>query len=164
MSTASKGQAASDNVASENVCTFWLGHRCFALDVKLVGEVLTVDHCLDVPLAPPAVQGLFNLRGVPVALVDLSALLDAPSPPPGAIQTALVIRTADLMVGLAVDRLGAVVFGREARLVRATDADEHPLVRGFLERPAETDDIVTVLEPTALIARLEELRFVQREH
>src|SRR6185295_1390429 len=55
-----------------NLCAFWLGEHCYGLQTALVGEVVTVEALTPVPLAPPPVRGLFNLRGAPVALVDLA--------------------------------------------------------------------------------------------
>src|SRR6185295_6776910 len=53
------------------LCAFWLGQQCFAISADIVSEVVSVESFTPVPLAPAAVVGLFNLRGTPVALVDL---------------------------------------------------------------------------------------------
>ena len=45
----------------------------------IVGEVVPVEALTPVPLAPPAILGLFNLRGTPVALVDLGGRSGCPT-------------------------------------------------------------------------------------
>ncbi|MFB2919994.1 MULTISPECIES: chemotaxis protein CheW [Aerosakkonema] len=57
-------------------CTFYLAHICFGLDVKKVQEVIRYQSITRVPLAPPAVRGLINLRGQIVPAIDLRQCLD----------------------------------------------------------------------------------------
>ena len=103
------------------MCAFWLGARCFGLEVNLVGEVVNVSAAIPVPLARPSLLGLFNLRGTPVALVDLAATLeltealsDSPLPPSlDAAQSknfaALVIKTTGILAAARIDRMKAVL-------------------------------------------------------
>ncbi|HEY5955565.1 MAG TPA: chemotaxis protein CheW, partial [Polyangiaceae bacterium] len=61
-----KGDAAAPSKARRTVCAFWIRDRCFGLDTSMVAEVVSIDVHIPVPLAPPAVQGIFNLRGEPL--------------------------------------------------------------------------------------------------
>lgn len=143
-----------------DVCTFRLGDRAFALDVAIVGEVVSIDTIVTVPLAQPAVRGLFNLRGTPVPLIDLSSLIDAHAggtlDKPG---VALVVRSHDMTVGLSVDHLDGVVSAGRGTFVPSEAAEEHPIVQGFLELSGHP--IVTVLEPRALLERLSAMKYLQ---
>jgi purine-binding chemotaxis protein CheW len=164
--TGSKRSASASQQSAgafqSNVCTFWLGDRCFALDVGLVGEVVSVDAIVAVPLAQAEVRGLFNLRGTPVPLIDLASLIDSRAPSaldkPG---VALVVRSDDMTVGLSVDRLDGVVSAGRGSFVPSDDAEEHPVVQGFLELPGEGHPVVTILEPRALLERLTAMKYVQ---
>jgi chemotaxis-related protein WspB len=61
---------------------FELGKDRYALDVSQVVEVLPQVDCKHLPGAKPGVAGLFNYRGVPVPLFDLTWLnLGQPCPP-----------------------------------------------------------------------------------
>jgi chemotaxis-related protein WspB len=53
---------------------FELGKDRYALDVRQIAEVLPVVAVKQVPKAPQAMIGLFNYRGTPVPVVDLSQL------------------------------------------------------------------------------------------
>ena len=66
----SHSEDRSAGTFQRNVCAFWLRQRCFALDVALVGEVVSVDVLIRVPLSRPSVRGIFNLRGTPVPLSE----------------------------------------------------------------------------------------------
>lgn len=53
---------------------FQLGRDHYALDATQVAEVLPLVQLKELPGAPPGVAGLFTYRGVPVPVLDLSAL------------------------------------------------------------------------------------------
>jgi purine-binding chemotaxis protein CheW len=135
------------------ICTFWLGDQHFGLDVSVVSEVVTVSDVTDVPSSPPAVRGLFNLRGTAVPLVDLREVLDLGASLPSTATTALVLRHEDLLVGFPIDRMEAVVLDGT---VTQPGTRDHAAVRGFLELERAT---VTLLESSVLLARLEAVRF-----
>jgi chemotaxis-related protein WspB len=53
---------------------FQLANDRYALDATQVAEVLPLLAVKEIPLAPVGVAGVINYRGVPVPVVDLSAL------------------------------------------------------------------------------------------
>src|SRR6185295_16861246 len=71
--------------AGEHVCTCWIGGECYAIDTVLVAEVVAVAKVLPVPLSPPWLIGLHNLRGTPLVVGDLAQILGLPGggTPPG---------------------------------------------------------------------------------
>jgi purine-binding chemotaxis protein CheW len=60
-------------------CTFWLDEHLLGLPIGTVREVLPAQPVTPVPLAPPGVPGLLNLRGQIVTVVDLRARLGLPA-------------------------------------------------------------------------------------
>jgi chemotaxis-related protein WspB len=53
---------------------FELGSDRYAVDVGQIAEVLPLVHVTRIPQAPDGVVGVFNFRGVPVPVVDLSEI------------------------------------------------------------------------------------------
>jgi chemotaxis-related protein WspB len=53
---------------------FELGKDRYALDVRQIAEVMPLVGVKQIPKAPQAMKGLFNYRGAPVPVVDLSQL------------------------------------------------------------------------------------------
>jgi chemotaxis-related protein WspB len=53
---------------------FELGKDRYALDVRQIAEIMPLVGVKQIPRAPPAIKGLFNYRGAPVPIVDLSQL------------------------------------------------------------------------------------------
>jgi chemotaxis signal transduction protein len=160
-SRSGEGKGASGEGTSRRYCAFWLGGQCFGVPIDLVGELVAVESMLPVPLAPPAVVGLFNLRGTPVALVDLAVLLELPA---GARDErrallALVLRTNDLLASVLIDRMESV-FTSDAKLTRPDDMDEATSpIEGFLEIDAAGGMTVQVLAQGKLLERLRAMRF-----
>src|SRR5438046_186300 len=53
---------------------FELGQDRYALDARQIAEVLPLVGIKQILRAPPAVAGIFNYRGAPVQVIDLSQL------------------------------------------------------------------------------------------
>ena len=133
-----------------------------------MGEVVSVEAVTPVPLAPPAILGLFNLRGTPVALVDLVRALalpgtgDASRCRPGrpARRWCCARARRDFLLGALIGRMEMVVpAGRGRFRTRSESNEESPLVEGFLEISDRGSLVMTVLSSPEIVARLAELRF-----
>lgn len=104
-------------------CTFHLDNLLLGIAVHQVQEVIRSYQLTRVPLAPPGVEGLINLRGQIVTALDLRQRFELPPRAADAPRpTSLVVRTPDGPVSLLVDRIGDVL--------EVTDDD--------FERPPET--------------------------
>jgi purine-binding chemotaxis protein CheW len=96
-------------MASRQYATFEVADQLFGLDVAKVQEVLSFHEYTPVPLAPPSIGGLFNLRGQVIAAVDLRVQLGlAPRDFGGPVMN-VIVRTEEESVSLLVDRIGEVV-------------------------------------------------------
>jgi purine-binding chemotaxis protein CheW len=96
-------------MASQQFCTFLLDGRLFGVPVPAVQEVIRFQPMTPVPLAPPAVEGLINLRGQIVLAIDLRCRLGLPRRADGAPPINVVIRTSEGTVSLLVDEIGEVI-------------------------------------------------------
>ena len=90
-------------------CTFWAGPMMFGLDVLEVQEIVPTQTVTPVPLAPPAVAGVMNLRGQIVTVVDLRRRLDLPPLERAGRSLSIVLRGPLDPVCLRVDRVGDIV-------------------------------------------------------
>lgn len=90
-------------------CTFYLDGLLFGIPVLDVQEVIRHQRMTRVPLAPPVVRGLINLRGQIVTAVDLRHRLELPAAPADQLPMNVVVRTEDGAVSFLVDQVGEVV-------------------------------------------------------
>ncbi|MGY1844455.1 MULTISPECIES: chemotaxis protein CheW [unclassified Modestobacter] len=95
--------------ASAQLATFWLDGDLFGVEVEHVQEVLRSQGITRVPLAPPAVAGLINLRGQVVTAIELRERLGRKARPEGQEAVVIVVRLRGEAVSLLVDSIADVV-------------------------------------------------------
>ncbi len=142
-------------VGEAHLCTFVVNGQGFALTTMLVRELVEVTSITKVPRTDDSILGLFNLRGEPMPLVDMSMLLGlgtTASPPSDKMQV-IIIRSEGMSVGARIDALGTVV--PNAGLLSSNDPS--PLLLGFLP-PRGNESSVAVINPSDLMSRLERLK------
>jgi purine-binding chemotaxis protein CheW len=141
---------------SHQYCTFYLDGLLFGIESQKIQEVIRSLELTSVPLAPPMVSGLMNLRGQIVAALDLRQRLQLPARAPDAVPMCVVARTTDGVVSLLVDDIGDVVEVEEKMFERSPEtlpAGVRQLIRGVykLERQLlhvmETEEVCRVAEP-----------------
>lgn len=114
-------------------CTFYLERHYFGLDVLRVQEVIRFQEMTRVPLAPPVVRGLINLRGQIVTAIDLRRRLELSERPADVTPVNVVVRTDDGAVSLLVDEIGDVLEVPEKAFEKPPDTltgSARELIRG----------------------------------
>ncbi|MGB7326504.1 MAG: chemotaxis protein CheW [Rubripirellula sp.] len=94
---------------TRQLCTFFLGKHIFGVDAHMVQEVIRYQEMTHVPLAPPSVSGLINLRGQIVTAIDMRKRLGYPSRADDKRPMNVVVRSDDGAVSLLVDSIGDVI-------------------------------------------------------
>ena len=90
-------------------CTFYLDGHYFGLDVLNVQEIIRYQEMTRVPLAPPVVRGLINLRGQIVIAVDARRSLGLPVETKPAAACNIIVRSEGGSISLLVDDIGDVL-------------------------------------------------------
>jgi purine-binding chemotaxis protein CheW len=93
----------------QQYCTFYVDGHYFGVEVRRVQEVIRYQAMTRVPLAPPVVRGLINLRGQIVTAIDLRRRLDLRERAADQLPVNVVIQTDDGAVSLLVDEIGDVM-------------------------------------------------------
>jgi len=151
--------SAAAPLRDDGLCAFWLGGRCFGLDVRWVGEVVALEAMTRVPNARPGIRGLFNLRGEPVVVIDLSKLLELGDRDLPGGKIGLVLRIGGLAAVVEVERVESIIPPGRGELAPRGDG-EHRAVSGLLDDRASGGRIVTVLDSQLLLERLQALRYL----
>jgi purine-binding chemotaxis protein CheW len=95
--------------AERQYCTFYVDGQYFGIDVLRVQEIISYQEMTHVPLAPPAVRGLINLRGQIVTAIDLRRCLGMSERPADQLPLNIVVKTDEGAVSLLVDEIGDVL-------------------------------------------------------
>jgi len=104
---------------AQQFCTFFIDKQFFAVPVQQVQEVIRYQEMTRVPLVPPVIRGLINLRGQIVVAFDLRRRLGYPDRPDDQKPMNVVVRADGETVSFLVDEIGDVIEVEE-------DCAEHP--------------------------------------
>jgi purine-binding chemotaxis protein CheW len=89
--------------------TATVGDQLFGLPILRVQDVFQPDRLTRVPLAPPEVAGLLNLRGRIVTAIDMRARLALDAATTGGPRMAIVVERKGESCGLLIDVIGEVL-------------------------------------------------------
>ena len=89
--------------------TFLVDGQLFGVEVGQVLEVIRYQEMIPVPLAPPTVKGLINLRGRITTAFDLRRRLNLREREVHQYPMNIVVRIGDEPVSLLVDKIGDVL-------------------------------------------------------
>ena len=84
---------------------FFVGHQIYALPTLAIQEVIRRQDPFLLPMAPPYVSGVINLRGHITPLIRMRALLDMPQNDVEQERFTIICRCQGLQFGLEIDQL-----------------------------------------------------------
>lgn len=115
----------TDKSASEEYVTAILGEQLFGVPISRVQDVFIPERVTRVPLAPPEIAGVLNLRGRVVTLVDLRKRLGlVADQAKQALEMAIGVESRGESYGLLVDGVGEVLkLGAEQREANPINLD-----------------------------------------
>jgi purine-binding chemotaxis protein CheW len=128
-------------------CSFSLGGRWFGLPVERVREVIRHPVVTPVPLAPPVVAGLINLRGEVLLALDLRSRLGVGTAKPERPSVDLVFLGKEGTLSLLADEVGPVLELRDEdfeAIPETVPASLRNLLRGTYKM---ADRLLLVLDP-----------------
>ena len=147
-------RAADAPVArGEGLVVFGLEAERLAVPMEAVREIVRPQPMDAVPLAPPCLLGLTNLRGRVLPVADLRRLLGLPAREPDEATRVLVLEWRGAVLGLLVDRVLRVASGTGERLEGGAGVSRLLAAEALAEvvRP-EGGELVQVLDLDGLLA------------
>ncbi len=142
-------QTAYLNENQVNLACFEVGGQLFALDVSQVREIVRHQEITPLPMAPPMIEGVIDLRSAVIPVIDLTRLLSG-SPTEVTTKARIVMLDCDgMVVGLCVEA-ATDVLSLDANALEdvpelATQAG-YDSVRHVVRRPGEPPVMVLSLE------------------
>lgn len=138
-----------------NICiTFFVDGQLFGMPAAEVLELSRAHALTPVPLAPPTIAGLMNLRGQVVTAVDMRRRMDLRPRPADQPPMNVFLRREDVLVSLLVDQVGEVIELGDTTYEPVPDTLRgitRELVRGVHKLPGR---LLLLLDPEKVIAGL----------
>lgn len=91
------------------VACFRLVDDLYAVDIMRIKEIIRPQKLTSLPKAPPFIDGVINLRGVVIPVVDLRKRFEMPQRETGSATRLLIVRLSDQTLGLVVDDVTEVI-------------------------------------------------------
>ena len=112
------------NAEQQQYLTFTLGDAMFAIGILAIREILEYGQLTEVPMTPPFIRGVINLRGAVVPVIDLAVRFGRP-PSKTTKRTCIVI--IEIQTGGQYHQMGIVVDAVSAVLeISAADVEPPP--------------------------------------
>lgn len=90
------------------VVVFQIGKELYSVGIDSVHEIVRIPCVTEVPDAPPFLEGVINLRGRVIPVIDLRKKLGLPAAEWNKSTRVLITENAGAMVGLLVDAVAEV--------------------------------------------------------
>lgn len=152
-SAAGSPVAAEGDVASENLLVFRIDSELFALRLAAIAEIIRLPDLVHMPLVPPSLVGLANLRGLVLPVVSLRALLRLPDVAANE-STRVIVMRGDCPVGFVVDRVDRLLALGAGQLEQ-DDAGAGTIDPALLDgviKGAEGESTIKLLSPSRLLS------------
>jgi len=156
--------AGARSAMSSQYLIFSLGKEMFGVATLRVREIIEYGNITNVPMMPEYMQGVINLRGSVVPVVDLSARFGRPATEISR-RTCIVIlevlaETETFVLGIIVDAVSAV-RQIEASAIEAAPSFGTRMRADFIEGMAKVNQGFVILLNLAAVLSIDELAMLQ---
>jgi purine-binding chemotaxis protein CheW len=164
--TVTNEKTSTHTVVEEQLIVFRLGDQEFGLPVEVVDEVARPpDRMTPVPRAPAFIDGVINLRGSVIPVVDLRRRFDLPGNGQRRSRRILVMAFGGRRTGFMVDSVSEILKVPAGRIFPApqVSSDQTRLIGRVANLEAE-GRLILLIDPAQLLGRLEADILAQFEH
>jgi purine-binding chemotaxis protein CheW len=124
--------------------TFGIGEEEFGIEILKVQEIIRTMAITKVPNSPPYVDGVINLRGKVIPVIDLRSLFNMECRPHDNHTRIIVLQIHGMIVGFVVDEVSEVL-----RIQSNTVEPPPPVVSGieseYIKGVGKLDDRLLIL-------------------
>ncbi len=132
-------------VVERTLAVFELGSEAYAVDTHVVREIARMQAIAPVPNTPGYLDGVTNLRGRIIPVVDLRMRFSMPAATHTSKTRIVIVELADNLIGLVVDAVNEVRTIREDEIDDAvvTAEIDGDFISGMLKLP---DRLIILLD------------------
>jgi len=141
---------------------FKIGDEEFGVDIAQVREIVRLLEITYMPKAPAFIEGVVNLRGQIVAIIDLAKRLGIPSRPRGDTTRVIVIEIGENTVGMIVDSVSEVLRLSSENIEEVPGIIETEVPEHYIRGVGKLKDRLLVLLDLNRVLTSEEVARVER--
>jgi purine-binding chemotaxis protein CheW len=154
----------AQTMSDQQFVIFRLGHQEYGLPIAAVDEIARVPEQISkLPKAPAFIDGVMNLRGHVVPIVDLRRRFEIPSQATSDAQRMLVLSIAGAKTGFLVDAVSEVARISGAQIQPAPELSEEQM--RIINQIANLGDrMILLVEASQLLNRIESDMLAEFDH
>jgi purine-binding chemotaxis protein CheW len=157
---AAKLEVGAGAMAGRPYLAFRLADEVYAIDILRIREIIEYHLPTSVPMMPPAVRGVINLRGAVVPVLDLAVRFGRPAAGVGKRTCFVIVEVehegATHVLGLMVDGVNAVMeIGAES--IEAPPSFGAGVDADFIAGMARVDGRFVIILDIARVLSIEEM-------
>ena len=136
---------------------FVIGEDKFALDILMVQEIIKTTKITNLPNSPDFIEGVINLRGSIIPVIDLSRRLNlAPAGNDNANTRIIVANVENRVTGFMVDSVSKVLKSIENEIEPAPEIVIAGLENQYIIGVCEIEDnLITILDFSRILEPIE---------
>src|SRR5262245_13971078 len=154
---AEESRTNGDAMADEQFIVFRLGDQEYGIPVTAVDEIARPpEHVTRLPKAPAFIDGVMNLRGSVVPIVDLRRRFELTSEGPGNSRRILVLKAGGGKTGFMVDVVSEIIKVPSAAIRPAPElSSEQMRLIGRVANLDEQHRMILLVDPAQLLTQVE---------
>lgn len=116
-------QDLAEDTQKGRFLTFSIGKEVYGIEIKYVTEIINIQKITDIPELPDYIQGIINLRGKIIPVLDVRLRFKKESKEYSDRTCIIVVDIEDISVGLIVDSVAEVTTIAENDIVPPPDVN-----------------------------------------
>ena len=140
-----------NDIREIQVACFRLGEDIYAIDIMRIKEIIRPQKLAVLPKAPVFMEGVLNLRGAVIPVVDLRKRFDMPAREIDRDRRLLIVALAGRTLGIAVDEVTEVITVPVANIKPPPQVSQGVGAEYLVGVCLVQDDLVMLLGPDRLL-------------
>jgi purine-binding chemotaxis protein CheW len=138
------------------VVTFTLNELDYAIDIGMIREIIYFKKTVPLPEAPPFVEGVLDLRGAIVPIIDLKKTIKMKRATNISATHILIVKLGQSVVGIIVDEVREVIRFDEDQIQSPQKIHQGPGAR-YLKGVVKVDErLIFLLDLDAVLTNDEQ--------
>lgn len=154
--------AAKEKQKEYQLVVFAIGDEEFGVDISQVREIVRLIAITYLPKAPAFIEGVVNLRGQVVAVIDLAKRLNIPSKPRGDNTRIIIVEIEGLTMGMVVDSVSEVLRLSSENVEGVPSVIETEVEEHFISGVGKLQDRLLVLLDLKKILTPDEIQHIEK--
>ena len=145
------GQASTEKKSSSQFVGFQIADQAYAFRIEQIREIVILDQVTRTPQVPDYCEGVSNLRGSIIPIINLRKLFGLEAKPADGETRTIVVNVGERTMGCTVDMVSHVVRIPEEDIQAAPEtvtADGADYISGFARLDG---DLVIILDINELL-------------